>query len=150
MRNAALCFVLLGVLLGLGYCEPTPSYAGFAPAGRAVRAPLPAPPPADQQGPRLTRAEVRRLLEPYGWDPDEMLIVVFGPTPACPHGESNGYPAAISPAGQRGLLQLDGEKAWRFERRGWTWDDALDPERNIAIGAELFDEEGLGPWSCRP
>lgn len=83
--------------------------------------------------------------------------MVYGPTPpndrapaGCPNGESGGRPDVISRGGHRGLFQLYDGHIWRFERRGWTWDDAFDSAKNVAIAYELYLEEGWGPWSCRP
>jgi len=99
---------------------------------------------------RFTREELRPLLEEYDWPVESMLLIIFGPTSHCPNGESAGYPAITSAGGHRGLLQIHPMHAWRFERRGWTWDDAWIAEFNIAIAYELYLESGLQPWSCRP
>lgn len=39
--------------------------------------------------------------------------------------------------------------AWRFAARGWSfYDDALVPERNIAIAYDIWSDSGWRPWSC--
>jgi len=69
--------------------------------------------------------------------------------------ESAGFRASVvygpetGSLGERGLMQLHPIHAWRFERRGWTWDDAFDPAKNLAIARELYDEQGVRPWACR-
>lgn len=107
--------------------------------------------PVGYNGERSARERWRPLLERYAdWPVDEALLVILGPTPRCPTGESTGNPLAVGSAGERGLMQLAAVHAWRFARRGWTWDDAFDPERNIAIAHEIYLESGWQPWTCRP
>lgn len=100
---------------------------------------------------RYTPEELRPLLEIYDWPVDEALLVVYGPTSGCPNGESTGYPTVTSRYGHRGLFQLYDGHIQRFERRGWTWDDAYVAERNIAIAYELWAEtRDWRHWSCAP
>lgn len=98
----------------------------------------------------LSADQLFELAAPYPWQADVAVAIILGPTRHCRWGESAGMPWVVGPAGQRGLMQLDPGHAWRFERRGWSWDDAFDPEANIAIGFEVYSESGWLPWSCRP
>lgn len=102
--------------------------------------------------------DVRR--DPLAADPgSDIPALVCAPNLAWPCAqavaielcESGGDPAAVSPDGEYwGLFQLSRRwHEWRFIRRGWSWVDALDPAKNIAIAAEIYDDAGWAPWSCR-
>ena len=116
----------------------------------ATSEPTPEPPAAP--------VDIRAIICSVPWPCAEALLVVYGPTPpndraprGCPNGESSGNPLAVSRGGHRGLLQLSEIHTYRFERRGWTWDEAFDPWKNVAIAFELFDEtDDWRHWSCRP
>ena len=91
----------------------------------------------------------------YPWDCVMAAAIIYGPTAACPTGESAGDSRAVGEAGERGLMQILSIHADRFTARGWSWDDAFDPQRNIAIGYEIWaDRESWGrgwdAWSCAP
>lgn len=55
----------------------------------------------------------------------------------------------VGDAGERGGFQLHPVHAWRFLQRGWTWDDAFIPKRNVEIAYEIWVEQGWHPWTCR-
>lgn len=105
-----------------------------------------------------TKADLLPMLAKYPWPVDQALLVIFGPTPpnpsapnGCPMGESSGNTTAVGLAGERGLFQIATVHAWRFQQRGWTWNDAFVPEKNIAIAYEIYAEAGgWWPWTCRP
>ncbi|KKL19588.1 hypothetical protein LCGC14_2463910, partial [marine sediment metagenome] len=81
------------------------------------------------------------IVAGYDWPINEAFQVVD-----C---ESSWSPDAISWAGSRGLMQLMPVHAWRFAARGWDyWVDVFVPERNVAIGYELWLEQGWVPWDC--
>ena len=87
----------------------------------------------------------------YSWGCETALRIVYGPTAACPTGESNGDPNAISWAGSRGLFQLMPVHAWRFTARGWDyWTDWMDVEKNVAVAHDLWLERGWAAWDCAP
>ena len=123
---------------------PTPQPpADEGPVDAATSTPEPTPePPA-------APVDIRAIICSAPWPCADALLVVYGPTPpnerapfGCPNGESGGNRLAVSRGGHRGLFQLYDGHAWRFERRGWTWDDAFDPERNVAIAYELWLDQG--------
>ena len=81
------------------------------------------------------------IVAAYDWPLNEAFAVVD-----C---ESNWNPLAVSWAGSRGLMQLMPVHAWRFSSRGWDyWTDVFVPERNVAIGYEIWSEQGWFPWGC--
>ena len=95
--------------------------------------------------------EILSIIITYDWDCETALRIVYGPTAACPTGESNGDPNAISWAGSRGLFQLMPVHAWRFTARGWDyWTDWMDVEKNVAVAHDLWLEQGWIPWNCAP
>ena len=64
--------------------------------------------------------------------------------------ESAWRAAVDSPTGDTGFWQLNRRwQEWRFLRRGWTWKDAKDAEKNTEIAFEIWSEQGWGPWSAR-
>ena len=105
--------------------------------------PTPVPPlPIPAAGnPVVSYTDLGATVARYGWPINEAFAVVD-----C---ESGWDPLAVSWAGARGLMQLMSVHAWRFARRGWDyWVDVFVPERNVAIGYELWLEQGWGIWSC--
>lgn len=62
--------------------------------------------------------------------------------------ESHGDPQARNRSGATGLFQLMKVHAGRFEARGWSWGDATDGVRNIAVAHDLWLEQGWTPWQC--
>jgi len=124
----------------------------------AAPEPIPAPEPDAPAWVWPSAAEVEALICSYSWPCGEALAVVYGPTPpnerapvGCPNGESGGNPSA-SNGDHAGLFQISRRwHEWRFLRRGWTWADAFDAERNIAVAYEIWvDNSGWSPWSCKP
>ena len=101
--------------------------------------------PADVRGaPEGAGLDVRALICAYDWPCDEALRVVYGPTPACPHGESGGDPSAISPDGRNvGLFEIN-------LVHGYTVAQLLDPPTNIRVAYAIWREQGWSPWSCKP
>lgn len=88
----------------------------------------------------------RSLIGEYLWPVEEAIAifrcesvnfradVVYGPT----EGR----------AGERGVAQLHPVHAAKFYTRGWTWDDAFRPERNLAIAYQIWLDQGWAPWTC--
>ena len=90
-------------------------------------------------------ADVAALICSYSWPCETALRIVYGPTAACPTGESNGDPAAISWNGTSyGLFQIWRGHAWRWA----NWSEWADPEVNTAWAYELYLESGFGIWDC--
>ena len=56
---------------------------------------------------------------------------------------------AVGRLGESSWFQIHPIHRERFERRGWSWDDAWDPGKNTEIALEIWNEQGWGPWSCR-
>ncbi len=85
----------------------------------------------------------------YSWPCETALRIVYGPTAACPTGESNGDPTAISWNGTSyGLFQIWRGHAWRWPD---FWSEWANPEVNTAWAYELYLESGgWGPWDCEP
>lgn len=129
-----------------GPADPTPAPPGCC----AGPVPTATPEPRARRTARYAPEELRPILAQYSWNVDDALLVVYGPTPACPYGESNGKPTVVSDGGHVGIFQLSPIHAWRFEARGWTWLDSFVAERNIAVAFDLYSERGWEPWSCRP
>lgn len=88
---------------------------------------------------------IEELICAKAWPCSEALAVVYGPTPACPTGESNGDPNARNGA-HASLFQisLDWHLA-KFEGR-----DPFDPVANIDVAYMIWLDQGWGPWSCAP
>lgn len=58
-------------------------------------------------------------------------------------------PRSTGDEGERGLLQIHPKyHQERIARLGFTWDDMYEVEPNLAVGMDLFAEQGWGPWSC--
>lgn len=67
--------------------------------------------------------------------------------PAIEQCESQGDPLKEGLLGERGRLQIHPIHTAKFEARGWTFDDAYDPEKNLVIAAEIWWWQGWAPWS---
>ena len=64
--------------------------------------------------------------------------------------ESAWRAAVDSPTGDTGFWQLNRRwQEWRFLRRGWTWKDAKDAEKNTEIAFEIWSEQGWNPWMTK-
>ena len=86
-------------------------------------------------------------------DPEQPAIAVPAAwatdAPAVIQCESRWDPAAISPTGDYGLLQLN--KRWqegRANRMGYEWSQMLEPEPNIRVAIAIWEEQSWRPWTC--
>lgn len=79
--------------------------------------------------------EVLVIVVPHGWAEVERII-----------GCESRWVADARNGDHVGLLQLSRIHEWRFVAHGWTWADAEDPVKNLAVGAELWMEQGNTPW----
>jgi hypothetical protein len=102
----------------------------------------------EQEVPAATAASVggdsvRALICARAWPCTEALAVA-----SC---ESGLRPDATGRLGERGVFQIT--QRWhegRFTARGWTWADAYDAAKNVAIAYEIWTESGWSQWSCKP
>lgn len=149
--------VLSGVLVGLVGCASRPVHAPPLVASHAAEpaGTEPAPGPSDRAGqtpsaglpeavatwwPEITAAAGR-----HGLPPELVAQVIWL--------ESNGDPAARSPMGALGLMQLMPSTAAHVARArdeaAPTPDELLDPARNLELGcahlAALLAEHGAAP-----
>lgn len=133
--------------------------------GEATSLPaLPAPihvPAAEAHGDELRdarvlpvrRVDIEALICAQPWPCAEALAVVYGPTPTCPTGESNGRADAYN-AGSYGLMQIM-YSAHVDKLRAVTGSDdpalLYDPAVNVAVGWLVYlANGGWSAWSCRP
>lgn len=106
--------------------------------------------PATQHGAAGTRIQgdsplptdrLEGIICSFSWPCGEALAII-----AC---ESGFDPYEVGPYRSRGLMMIHPVHAWRFERLGWDyWTDVFVPERNLAIAAEIYAEQGWRPWTC--
>lgn len=76
---------------------------------------------------------------------DQAMRVAGGATPRCPNGESTMNPRAVN-GSHVGLFQL----STRYHSHRFGGGDPFDPLVNALAARSLYDEQGWGPWSCRP
>jgi len=67
---------------------------------------------------------------------DEALLIL-----SC---ESHGDPTATNPSGATGLFQII-----PYEERG-THEELLNPETNVRVASEIFNDSQWNLWSCKP
>ena len=80
-------------------------------------------------------------------------MIIYGPTNACPNGESGGQ--NVDNGANIGVMQINWPSHLdKLEKvtgsRDWTL--LRDPDINIAVGYEVFVSNGrtFGAWSCHP
>lgn len=137
------------MMLGLLGCAPRPAQQDLVappePADSGSPAAIaeadPAPGPTAAGFPEAVAAwwpEIVTAAERHGVSPDLVALVVWL--------ESNGQPAAVSPAGALGLMQLMPGTATKVaQARGEpapTHDELLDPQRNLDLGCAHLAELG--------
>ncbi|MDZ7677735.1 MAG: transglycosylase SLT domain-containing protein [Acidimicrobiales bacterium] len=65
------------------------------------------------------------------------------------HCESTLRHDAISPGGGNwGLFQINTVHRQRVANLGYSWDQMLLPLENARVAADIWAEQGWGPWSC--
>jgi len=103
--------------------------------------PTPVPPLPNPAALPVVEAPPYGLCE-YEWDCGYVSWLI-----GC---ESSWVTTNVSWAGARGLMQIMPVHADKFAAHGWDyWADVFVPERNIAIGYEVYLEwGGWGPWDC--
>jgi hypothetical protein len=88
----------------------------------------------------------RDLIGAYPWPLGEALRVFSCESvnfrPDVVYGPTEGA------AGERGITQLHPVHIDKFYQRDWTWDDAFNPERNLAVAYAIYADQGWGPWTC--
>ena len=128
---------------GVGGVDGLPGGGGPGGGGGSLGAPGNGE-PADSSGPPGVvdgaRDPLAAELSRYDWDPDKARSIVM-----C---ETGGAQYAVGALGERGPWQIHPLHSWRFERRGWAFDDAFDWEHSTAIAYELYSEQGFAPWTC--
>lgn len=88
--------------------------------------------------------------------PQEWIILHFGAeAPAAirvAQCESSMNPNAVSPGGgNHGLFQINNVHRATFERvTGRPWSDRYDAGANAQFAHWLWEQQGWGPWSCKP
>lgn len=59
-------------------------------------------------------------------------------------------PKATGSQGERGLFQIHPKyHQERIKRLGFSWDRMYEVGPNITVAADLYAEQGWGPWTCR-
>lgn len=107
---------------------------------RSLAEPLATVPAIPEAGAGAVDGRIEALICSVSWPCAEALAVAW-----C---ESRFDPLAESAGGHRGLFQLSSVHAEKFARRGWTWADAFDAERNVAIAYEIWLDSSWSPWAC--
>ncbi|MGY6501515.1 MAG: transglycosylase SLT domain-containing protein [Acidimicrobiales bacterium] len=90
---------------------------------------------------------------------EDMIRAAFaerGATPAqqdqairVAHCESTHRWDAVSPGGGNwGLFQINTVHRGRVAAMGMSWDQMLMPYQNAQVAADLWAEQGWGPWTC--
>jgi Transglycosylase SLT domain len=63
--------------------------------------------------------------------------------------ESGLNPGAVSPGGGNvGLFQINRVHTSWVNQLGYSWYQMYQPYQNAQIAAELWSQQGWGPWSC--
>ena len=90
---------------------------------------------------------VESIICSYSWNCATALRIVYGPTAACPTGESGGNPRAFNRRGygHYGLWEISAIHAYRWPD---FWEAWADPVKNTAWAWELYQEQGWEPWAC--
>jgi len=88
------------------------------------------------------------LICSYSWSCEEALSIVYGPTPACPTGESNGNPRATNGISW-GLFAIHRETWEPVFTDMFVNDNWADPEWNTAHAFRIWSiRENFSAWSC--
>ena len=64
------------------------------------------------------------------------------------HCESSGNARVSSPAGHKGLLQID-EFLFKLEFPHYAYLDLFDPNSNLLAGYLIWERYGWGMWECK-
>ena len=98
----------------------------------------PAPPPTAAQG---TPAQVKAMIEQQ-WPADSLDHAL-----AVAWRESRYRPEVFNGSCCYGVFQINASShRARLRAHGWTTQDLYDPQVNITIALEIFNEQGWGPW----
>ena len=86
---------------------------------------------------------IRRVFARFGPAVAEQAVRVAG----C---ESRYDPAVVNSSGHTGLFQLSPRyHTARAQRLGFSWAQMREAEPNALVAADLYAEQGWGPWTCR-
>ena len=85
------------------------------------------------------------ILCSYPWDCNTAIRVVYGPTVACPTGESGGNPYAVGDEDERGWFQIHPA---HWGKPQCNPEFLFDPAYNTACAYSIWEDSGWGPWSC--
>lgn len=90
-------------------------------------------------------AVIRDVFSRFGPDVAEQAVRVSG----CETGGTYN-PAVVNSSGHTGLFQLSPRyHTARAARLGFTWEQMREARPNALVAADLFAEQGWGPWTCR-
>ncbi len=90
---------------------------------------------------------------------EEMIWTAFSERGASPqqideairvaHCESTLNPGAVSSGGGNwGLFQINTVHRGRVADMGYSWHQMLMPYQNAQVAADIWAEQGWGPWTC--
>jgi hypothetical protein len=91
-----------------------------------------------------TEVGIEAAICSYPWDCGVALCIAYR--------ESTFNPAVVNPvSGTVGLMQIrPSVHAWRWEQRGWSYEDMMTVGPNLEIAWELYQEQGWRPWDGSP
>jgi hypothetical protein len=128
------------VLVSFIYISPLaiPVYFGYVPPVKLVEAQVEKP--------------VQAIVEPAKISTDELLVKYFGEVAprakkiiTCESGGNpNAYHKNNNGSSDYGLMQIN---SIHIKRIG-DLNKLYDPETNIRIGSEIYNEQGFRPWVC--
>ena len=128
-------------------------FNSFTPDQRGVTSRLPEP---DFSAPRpgtetaQLHPEALRFWGGYIYALDKPALILPEPLAALIFCESSNNPGAVGAFQERGLLQISPVHKPRIPRLGYTWDDMFLPEAYVHVASEIFKDQGVAAWSCKP
>jgi hypothetical protein len=135
----------------------TPAPAVSATVSAAPPRPVPEAPPAEPEPPAPApepEPEPEPVAAPSGSAEEAIAAYfpdVYDEAVAVASCESGMNPGAVSRSGKyHGLFQISTIHRGRVESMGYSWDQILDAWVNSAVARAIYDEQGWGPWGCKP